>query len=41
MVQQQRETDRELSRLVECLSILELNQGMPGDEAIMGCPIYN
>ena len=40
-VQQQRETDRELSRLAECVSILERNQGMPVDEPIMRCPIYN
>lgn len=41
VLQQQRESNRELSRLSECVSILERNQGTPADEPLMRCPIYN
>jgi hypothetical protein len=35
----QQEQERELSRLTECVSILERNQMAPPGEPIMGCPI--
>ena len=41
LLQQQREQRRELSRLADCVSVLERNQGRPADEPIMGCPIIN
>ena len=39
MRDRQQEQERELSRLTNCVSILERNQTAPPDELIMGCPI--
>lgn len=39
--QEQQRQDRQLSRLSECVSTLERNQGVPQGEVIEGCPIYN
>lgn len=41
LLQEQREQEQRLSRLTQCVSILERNQGTPPDQPIMGCPIYN
>ncbi len=41
LFQQQREQARELSRLQNCVSIIERNQDAPFRGPIMGCPIYN
>ena len=39
--QEQKRQARELSRLAECVSTLERNQGTPQGQPVRGCPIYN
>lgn len=41
LVQEQRQQSRELTRLAECVSILERNRSVPDGSPIMACPIYN